>query len=433
MLIVPCRANRSRAPCRRLAVEGLEQRWLLSTLLGTEAVEETTISPETVCCASGTDCCELSVAMLAVSGSPVAEDDWANILPGQELCLPVLDNDSDDGQLVPSSVEVVKGPETGQVEVNAETGVICYTVGGHFDGVDQFEYVVADNDGNFSNAALVTIVCWQNPENRLDINDDGCLAPIDMLCLVNRLNAMPGDCSLPDLGNTPPMFCDASGDGLISPVDALIVVNALNLPAPTTASDWAVTQPDESVEIPILANDCGPGGGLDASSVVIVMPAGTGVVSVDEWTGLATYTPSAEFDGVDHFAYTVQDCNGRIAPAAQVTIVSWQNPENRYNVDGQDGVSPADVLCVMNWLDAHPGDSSLPPIPLVPPPFYDVTGDMLITPADLLCVWNALDAQSREAFDSESIERLRSLDEFMAELSDEGFVWDVLKSDADVL
>lgn len=67
---------------------------------------------------------------------------------------------------------------------------------------------------------------WQNPQNRLDVNNDGIVSPLDALVVINDLNRIGGrilDASDPD-----PPFVDPNGDGWLSPLDALQVVNFLN-------------------------------------------------------------------------------------------------------------------------------------------------------------------------------------------------------------
>ena len=66
---------------------------------------------------------------------------------------------------------------------------------------------------------------WQNPLNRLDVNADGRVSPLDALIGINFLNRrqqseMPPEYDIP--------FYDVSGDGAISPIDSLTIINALN-------------------------------------------------------------------------------------------------------------------------------------------------------------------------------------------------------------
>ena len=77
---------------------------------------------------------------------------------------------------------------------------------------------------------------WQNPANRLDVNNDTLVTPVgDVLRLVNALNArtiFDAAGRLPDppvAPNTPPPFYDVNGDGYLTPaLDVLPVINYLN-------------------------------------------------------------------------------------------------------------------------------------------------------------------------------------------------------------
>jgi uncharacterized repeat protein (TIGR01451 family) len=99
---------------------------------------------------------------------------------------------------------------------------------------------------------------WQNPRDRLDVNGDMSVSPIDVLQIVNELN-MPMFAGQNGLLPAPPSsgvpsFYDVSGDGVVSPIDALLIVNFLNTgvrPSPegtdqlaeTDASSWLLSNP----------------------------------------------------------------------------------------------------------------------------------------------------------------------------------------------
>lgn len=69
---------------------------------------------------------------------------------------------------------------------------------------------------------------------------------------------------------------------------------------------------------------------------------------------------------------------------------SWSNPGNPNNVDNSsDGlVTPADVLVLLNFINANAPDFRLPDLPAAPPPYYDVNDDGFVTAADALLVIN---------------------------------------------
>ena len=69
---------------------------------------------------------------------------------------------------------------------------------------------------------------WQNSRNPLDVNNDGVVAPIDALIVINYLNIIQGSGQLPAPPAAPPPFYDTSGDNVAAPQDALLVINFLN-------------------------------------------------------------------------------------------------------------------------------------------------------------------------------------------------------------
>jgi len=70
-------------------------------------------------------------------------------------------------------------------------------------------------------------VGWRNPVHSLDVSADGLLSPVDVLQVVNELNAV-GSHALAATRPAGEPYWDCSGDQFISPVDALQVINALN-------------------------------------------------------------------------------------------------------------------------------------------------------------------------------------------------------------
>ncbi len=73
---------------------------------------------------------------------------------------------------------------------------------------------------------------YHNPDNPEDVNGDGEVTPLDVLLLINRINAGGGgELPHPSHGNgEPPIetFPDVNGDNQLTPVDVLMIVNYLN-------------------------------------------------------------------------------------------------------------------------------------------------------------------------------------------------------------
>jgi hypothetical protein len=89
--------------------------------------------------------------------------------------------------------------------------------------------------------AEMSIAVYQNPNLAADVNADGQVTPLDVLLLINKVNAgnaesndaIPGEGeTLVGEGETDaviwPPFYDVNGDRVVSPLDVLIVIAALN-------------------------------------------------------------------------------------------------------------------------------------------------------------------------------------------------------------
>lgn len=87
-----------------------------------------------------------------------------------------------------------------------------------------------------------------------------------------------------------------------------------------TTADTATVDEDSSVQVDVLSNDVGAGSALNPASVAIVTSATNGSTSVNTANGVITYTPTANFNGSDSFAYTVADTQGNTSASTTVTI-----------------------------------------------------------------------------------------------------------------
>jgi hypothetical protein len=82
---------------------------------------------------------------------------------------------------------------------------------------------------------------------------------------------------------------------------------------------------------------------------------------------------------------------GSVDIVAHTGVVSWQNPIRPTDVNGDDDVTALDALLLINYINAHNTDVSLPANEL-PPPYLDVDGNGLVTAADVLAVINQLNS-----------------------------------------
>jgi len=196
------------------------------------------------------DSFDLSVA--AVNDAPrVVNDSFYTTPQGSELrttdprgTLTTLRND--DGVLANDSdpegnsftARLRTAPTRGTVALNAD-GTFTYTPNTSTlqGALDTFTYDAVDSIGATSGLATVTITITrplpsrhQNPSQKLDVNADGFISPIDVLLIVNFLNSnSSAGGSVPVAGlPAPPPFRDVNGNGFIEPLDVLEVINEIN-------------------------------------------------------------------------------------------------------------------------------------------------------------------------------------------------------------
>ena len=148
----------------------------------------------------------------------------------------VLANDSDiEG--TPFTARIKVAPTLGSVTLNAD-GTFTYTpFASTLKGaVDTFTYEAVDSLGAVSTPGTVSITIGnplpskhQNPIQRLDVDADGFVSPIDVLLVINFLNANGSSVSVVGLP-APPPYRDVNGNNFIEPLDVLEIINFINAP-----------------------------------------------------------------------------------------------------------------------------------------------------------------------------------------------------------
>ncbi|GAB5406693.1 MAG: hypothetical protein Aurels2KO_49240 [Aureliella sp.] len=152
--------------------------------------------------------------------------------------LDVLANDSPEPDLGESLTIIGVSDSDGLLTISEDGATLQLNHGASPLGTQTFTYQVSDGNGGLG-SATVTIKSeeaatsvWQNPENHLDVSNDGIVSPIDVLIVVNRLNRLTASGVLTDAdlrsadNNT--IYVDTNGDRAVSPIDVLSIVNYLN-------------------------------------------------------------------------------------------------------------------------------------------------------------------------------------------------------------
>ena len=111
----------------------------------------------------------VTIGVIKPNEAPVTANDIIAVPSGGTIRFTVTDNDIDnDGNLDPTSVEIVSSPYFGTVTVD-DLGIITYTNG---DGpnFDEIRYTVADTEGAISRETTIAIRVYQAPINDQTVN-----------------------------------------------------------------------------------------------------------------------------------------------------------------------------------------------------------------------------------------------------------------------
>ena len=280
----------------------------------------------------------VNLTVTPVNDPPVAVDDayiTAEDTPITVAAPGVLINDTDIDSPVITAI-LVGSPSNGSVTLNAN-GSFTYTPNANFNGTDTFTYKA--NDGALdSNVATVTITITPVNDPPIAVNDSyttlenipltigapGVLSndtDVDGDPLTVTLVGGPANGTVtlnpngsftytPNLNyNGTDTFTYKANDGSLDSNVATVTISITPVNQPPVAVNDAYTTPEDtalSIAAPgVLANDSDPEG--NSGLFVILVGAPThGTVTLNP-NGSFTYTPNANFNGVDTFTYKAND------------------------------------------------------------------------------------------------------------------------------
>lgn len=299
----------------------------------------------------------VSIDVLPVNHPPVAQDD--DYSTGEDTALivaapGVLANDSDpDGDALQAII--VNAPTNGLLTLNPDGG-FAYMPFTNFSGVDAFTYRASDGITN-SQVATVTITVIGTNDAPI-ARDDQYSTAEDMVLVVSAPGVLVNDSDPDDdvlaanivtlpanglvtlnldgsFGYTPntnfngiDTFTYRANDGIATSAVATVTITVVGTNDPPLAQDDQYTTfRDMALNIPapgVLANDSDPEN--DPLTVVIANPATNGLVNLNSNGGF-TYTPNADFTGVDTFTYRASDgqANSGIATVS-ISILPLNRP-----------------------------------------------------------------------------------------------------------
>ncbi len=279
----------------------------------------------------GTDTATVVVTVGGANDAPVANADAAAATEDNPVTVAVLANDTDLDNDTLDVVSVTQGAN-GSVAINADE-TVTYTPNANFNGTDTFTYTVADGNGGADTATVTVTVA--------DVNDAPVAAPDaastgedttvaievkandtdvdgDNLDVVSVTQGTSGTVTLngdDTITYAPAVnfhgvdtftYTISDGNGGSDTTTVTVTVGSLN-DAPVANPDAAAVAEDGSVSVAVLGNDTDLDN--DTLQVAGVSQGANGSVTVNAG-GTVTYTPQANFHGVDSFTYTVSDGNG---------------------------------------------------------------------------------------------------------------------------
>jgi len=119
---------------------------------------------------------------------PVAVDDDAQTPEDTSVVIDVVDNDYDvDGEVDPTTVDIIDDVNHGETSINPSTGEVTYTPDPDYHGSDSFTYTVDDDDGGTSNEADVDIIVNSVNDPPVAV-DDSASTPENTPVLVDVLS-----------------------------------------------------------------------------------------------------------------------------------------------------------------------------------------------------------------------------------------------------
>jgi VCBS repeat-containing protein len=296
------------------------------------------------------DVLTVTIALAAVNDVPVSADNQLSTDEDVSLVLAapgVMGNDT-DADADPLAAALMSGPSHGTLALNGD-GSLSYTPAENYNGSDSFTYRVSDGTSE-SNVATVVITIGAVPDvptaldNNYSKTGDGALIVTAPGVLVNDQDA-DGDPLTAVLVSGPShgtltfgadgsfSYSSAAGysgadsftyqahDGTAGSNVATvsIAVDAVN-DRPVAAADSYSTDEDTPLTVGapgILANDSD----VDSTTLTAVRVAGpahgTLILNAD---GSFTYTPKANYSGVDKFNYRARD-EARNSNVVSVTII----------------------------------------------------------------------------------------------------------------
>ena len=175
---------------------------------------------------------------------------------------------------------------------------------------------------------------WQSTPNALDVDSSGVVVPLDVLLVVNDINAN----GVRQLAATRPQdyvgpLCDTTGDGLLSALDVLQIVNAINQFPDAPTLDVNLTQASDLNGDQVVLASSIVYAGTSRPNVSLKVERLEGASSTVIQNGVASSTGTFDVqlqlsEPINHYRFTVSDPRGRSLTTERIVrlgdaVTSW--------------------------------------------------------------------------------------------------------------
>lgn len=346
-------------------IDPMTQTVVYTPNLGFEGIDFFTY---TICDEQGAcDVAAVSVAVTEDGGlgdsntPPIGNIDVATVPNDTSVLINLLVNDTDAETPLNIFVADITDPANGTV-LNNSDGTVIYTPNLDFVGEDYFEYIVCD-DGipNLCDLTYVVITVTEGEpadtvENIVDAQPDITQTPfntpIDIAVTANDIGEdivvtniilnpsfgtviISSDSTIlyePNSGTVGIDYfiyeiCNESGICDTTLVSVEILAEDLPNQPPVANNDFATTEADTPIEIPVVANDSDPEGDLIILNGATNPENGSVSITIDE---TIIYTPDSGFVGTDTFTYIIVDPDGA-SDTAIVQVAVGEVPDSLVN------------------------------------------------------------------------------------------------------
>ena len=305
------------------------------------------------------------------NAAPVATNDMASTVDGQNVLIDVTANDTDDG----GDVSVTSVSSAGNGSATIENGQVRYTPNSGYVGVDTFTYTIVDSEGLTDTATVSVTVTANGSVNTAPIAVDdtattnaGEAVSIHVIdndsdnesafsitefgqgsngSVVNSNGKLVYTPNADFFGTDSFTYTIVDDGGLTATATVTVTVNkvASTNNAPIAIDDNGETKANNSVTINVLGNDFDYDEGDLATLKSHDSSSKYGGTVVTQNSQL-TYTPATDFVGTDTFTYVIEDKFG-LTSTATVTIVVSSNGSTDGNTDG----ASCNMDCTIAYMD----------------------------------------------------------------------------------